>query len=152
MFFWVGHFDFFFSKIFFCFFPMKISQSLLVSKDGSKFWSSQTWQHFLTHAKHFEGECMWPRKITGLLCFVLETSFQSICFYRNKYVRTLSQLSRKNHYDWKMTGKSTYVLAASKTRRILRPPTPTALKWCPWCWRWAAVPSGGHIWPPNTIS
>ena len=43
--------------IFFCFFPMKISQSLLVSKDGSKFWSSQTWQHFLTHTKHSWGEC-----------------------------------------------------------------------------------------------
>ena len=36
---------------------MKISQSLLVSKDGSKFWSSQTWQHFLTHTKHSWGEC-----------------------------------------------------------------------------------------------
>ena len=51
---------FFFSsrkKYFFCFFPMKISQSLLVSKDGSKFWSSQTWQHFLTHTKHSWGEC-----------------------------------------------------------------------------------------------
>ena len=50
----------FFSRkffFFFCFFLMKISQSLLVSKDGSKFWSSQKWQHFLTHAKHFEGEC-----------------------------------------------------------------------------------------------
>ena len=44
-------------NFFFCFFPMKISQSLLVSKDGSKFWSSQTWQHFLTHTKHSWGEC-----------------------------------------------------------------------------------------------
>ena len=44
--------------IFFCFIPMKISQSLLVSKDGS-FWSSQMWWHFLTHAKHFEGECTY---------------------------------------------------------------------------------------------
>ena len=37
-FFWVGHFEFFFSKkiIFFCLFPMKISQSLLFSMDGSK--------------------------------------------------------------------------------------------------------------------
>ena len=32
-FFWVGHFG-----IFFCFIPMKISQSFLCSKDGSKFW------------------------------------------------------------------------------------------------------------------
>ena len=31
-FFWVGHFEFF------CFIFMKTSQSLLVSKDGSKFW------------------------------------------------------------------------------------------------------------------
>ena len=39
-FFWVGHFEFFFSKkkIFFCFIPMKTCQSLLVSKDFSKFW------------------------------------------------------------------------------------------------------------------
>ena len=51
---------FFQKKIFFCFFPMKISQSLLVSKDGSKFWSSQMWRHFLTHAKHFDGECNSP--------------------------------------------------------------------------------------------
>ena len=59
-FFWVGHFEFFFlkKKIFFCFFPMKISHSLLVSKDGSKFWSSQTWQHFLNHTKHSWGECI----------------------------------------------------------------------------------------------
>ena len=67
-FFWVGHFDFFFSKkkIFFGFFPMKISQSLLVSKDGSKFWSSQMWQHFLTHTKHSRGECTnIPKKLEG---------------------------------------------------------------------------------------
>ena len=38
-FFWVGHFDFFFiKKFFFCLIPMKTRQSLLVSKDGSKFW------------------------------------------------------------------------------------------------------------------
>ena len=39
-FFWVGHFEFFFSKKknFFCFIPMKTCQSLLVSKDFSKFW------------------------------------------------------------------------------------------------------------------
>ena len=38
--FWVGHFElfFFYIYIFFCFIPMKISQSFLVSKDGSKFW------------------------------------------------------------------------------------------------------------------
>ena len=30
-----------------CFFPIKTCQSLLVSKDGSKFWSSQSWQHIL---------------------------------------------------------------------------------------------------------
>ena len=72
---WIGGFEnlgffesailIFFSKknIFFCFFPMKISQSLLVSKDGSKFWSSQMWRHFLTHAKHFEGECMYQMGI-----------------------------------------------------------------------------------------
>ena len=53
--------NFFFRKknFFFCFFPMKISQILLVSKDGSKFWSSQTWQHFLTHTKHSWGECIY---------------------------------------------------------------------------------------------
>ena len=52
--------------IFFCFIPMKTCQSLLVSKDGSKFWSSQTWWHFLTHAKHFEGKCnvLWTEYIS----------------------------------------------------------------------------------------
>ena len=49
---------FFLNFHFFCFFPMKTSQSLLVIKDGSKFWSSQIWQQFLTHAKHFEGGCI----------------------------------------------------------------------------------------------
>ena len=58
---------FFKKKIFFCFFPMKISQSLLVSKDGSKIWSSQMWQHFLTHAKHFEGECITQSQQTILI-------------------------------------------------------------------------------------
>ena len=46
----------FFSKKKNCFIPMKTSQSLLVSKDGSKFWSSQRWQHFLTQTKHFDRE------------------------------------------------------------------------------------------------
>ena len=36
----------------------KIWNKILVSKNGSKFWSSQTWQHFLTRAKHFDGECV----------------------------------------------------------------------------------------------
>ena len=40
------------------FIPMKIIQSLLVSKDGSKFWWNQTWWHFLTRAKHFDRECI----------------------------------------------------------------------------------------------
>ena len=34
-----------------------------VSKDGSKFWSSQMWRHFLTHAKHFDGECNSPSSV-----------------------------------------------------------------------------------------
>ena len=29
----------------------------MFSKDGSKFWSSQTWQHFLTQTKHFAPMC-----------------------------------------------------------------------------------------------
>ena len=59
-FFWVGHFEFFFSKkkFFFCLILIKTCQSLLVSKDGSKFWSSQMWQHFLTQTKHFDRECI----------------------------------------------------------------------------------------------
>ena len=66
LFFWVGHFEFFFSKkkIFFCFIPMKTCQSLLVSKDGSKFWSSQTWPHYLTQTKHFDRECIRTFLIT----------------------------------------------------------------------------------------
>ena len=49
-----------FGFVLFRFIPMKISQSLLVSRDGSKFWSiheSSRWRHFLTCAKHFDGEC-----------------------------------------------------------------------------------------------
>ena len=39
-FFWVGHFEFFFSKkkFFFCFFLIQISQDLWCTKDFSKFW------------------------------------------------------------------------------------------------------------------
>ena len=48
---------FFWFWFFFFFIPMKTSQSLLVSKDGSKFWSSQSRQHFLTQIKLFAPEC-----------------------------------------------------------------------------------------------
>ena len=65
-FFWVGHFE---KKK--SFILMKISQSLFVSKDGSKFLSSQTWQHFLTRAKNFDGEhigiWIFLLKIFGLI-------------------------------------------------------------------------------------
>ena len=50
-------FIFFKKKIFFCFILMLNGQSFLVSKDGSKFWSSQMWHHILTQTKHFEGDC-----------------------------------------------------------------------------------------------
>jgi hypothetical protein len=46
---------------------MEIGQSLLVSKDGS----SQTWQHFLTYAKHFEGECNIRIRLAQLNFFLL---------------------------------------------------------------------------------
>ena len=36
-FFWVGHFEFFFKNIFFCFIPMKISHKLCVRMDGTQF-------------------------------------------------------------------------------------------------------------------
>ena len=36
---------------------MKISQSFLVSKNRSNFWSSQTWQHFLIQPKHYAPKC-----------------------------------------------------------------------------------------------
>ena len=47
----------FLSRAFWIFFFWITSQSLLVSKDGSKLWSRHKWQHFLTQTKHFEGEC-----------------------------------------------------------------------------------------------
>ena len=31
----------------------------MVNKDGSKFWSSQTWQHILTQTKHFAFKCIY---------------------------------------------------------------------------------------------
>ena len=79
----------------FCFFPIKPSQSLLFSKDGSKFWSIQTWQSFLAHAKHFEGECIllflqkfvvffpqikiiWEACLTNIYCiYLLSLTFLS---------------------------------------------------------------------------
>ena len=75
-FFWVGHFEFF------CFIPMKTSKSLLVSKDGSKFWSSPTWQHFLTQTKHFEGSvnCVMSFffKKNKFFCFIPMKTSQSL--------------------------------------------------------------------------
>ena len=61
--FWNFFLKFLYQKKFFCFIPMKTSQSLLVSKDGSKFWSSQTWQYFLTQTNHYAPECI--AKICG---------------------------------------------------------------------------------------
>ena len=49
---------FFSKKIFFGSFLWKQFKVYWLASNGSKFWSSQTWKHFLTHAKHFEGECM----------------------------------------------------------------------------------------------
>ena len=59
-FFWVGHFGFFFKKFFFCFLPMKIGQSFLGIKDGSKFWWLP-WSK-ITPSKHFSRQCRcWKR-------------------------------------------------------------------------------------------
>ena len=98
----------FFFQIFFCFIPMKTSQSLLISKDGSKFWSSQTWQHFLTQTKHFEGECkmliisqiLWIRDCldqyclynpTGLLVHNDSITFRWSWWRYNVFRRALSK-------------------------------------------------------------
>ena len=43
---------------FLCLIPMKTNQSSFVSKNGSKFWSSQKWQDLLTQTKHYAPECM----------------------------------------------------------------------------------------------
>ena len=48
----VGHFDFFFIH------SHENRQSFLTSKVGLKFWSSRTWQYFLTQTKHFAPECI----------------------------------------------------------------------------------------------
>ena len=104
-FFWVGHFEFFFSKkIFFFFFPMKISQSLLVSKDCSKFWSSQTWQHFLTHTKHSWGECTWSENAKK--CKHKQWKLPNDTFYV--------------HFDWLKVQKSLINLQNSENGLSLR--------------------------------
>ena len=57
---------------FYIYIPMSTSQSLLVSKDGSKFWSSQTWQHFLTQPNILTGSvCI----LTCCIIFKFESSF-----------------------------------------------------------------------------
>ena len=43
--------------IFFASFPY-ISQGCLVSKAGSKFWSSQMWQHFFTQTEYYATQCI----------------------------------------------------------------------------------------------
>ena len=53
----------FFFQIFFCFIPMKTSQSLMVSRDGSKFWSSFQNQFFCWKVTvHMDWQC--PRAFT----------------------------------------------------------------------------------------
>ena len=56
--------NFYFKKkiFFFAFFPWKLVKV---------YWlASQTWQHFLTHAKHFEGECSSVQVVYIKLFFV----------------------------------------------------------------------------------
>ena len=56
-FYWVGHFEFFFSRkiIFFCFIPMKISHKLCVRIDGTQF--LLLWW-FTARNEH---ECIWNK-------------------------------------------------------------------------------------------
>ena len=61
--FWVCHFDFFFffkKEFFFCFLPMKIGQSFLGIKDGSKFWWLP-WSK-ITPSKHFSRQCRCSKR------------------------------------------------------------------------------------------
>ena len=52
----------------------------MVSKDGSKFWSSQTWWHFLTLAKHFDGELVsTPIQIFYAVNFTYRYHMASSC-------------------------------------------------------------------------
>ena len=43
----------------FSFILIDISHKLWGSMDGTQFYSSQTWNHFLTHAKQTASECNW---------------------------------------------------------------------------------------------
>ena len=45
--------------IFFVFRPFFSLGQTASQPYGSEFWSSQMWQQFVTHAKDFEGECMY---------------------------------------------------------------------------------------------
>ena len=47
----------FFFSFFFFLFSIKNKSKFIGYKGLVKILSSQTWRHFLTHAKHFEGEC-----------------------------------------------------------------------------------------------
>ena len=72
-FYWVGgHFDFF-SKIFFCFIPMKISPNLYGRMDGSKFW------------------CFPWFPENSLLCVILRYTVYIVCFALNGSICTFAQ-------------------------------------------------------------
>ena len=83
----------FFFWNFFCFFPMITSQSLLVSKDGSKFLSRHKWQHFLTQTKHFEGECSTKsNEIFETVVSFFLAPFFTIQYYYGKKVAVPSKI------------------------------------------------------------
>ena len=68
--FWIFFFKW---KFIFCFFPIKTIQSLLVSKDGSKKISSQTWQHnFDPDQKFWQGVyvILWHGTIPARILFI----------------------------------------------------------------------------------
>ena len=114
LFFWVCHFE-----CVFLLFPMKTSQRLLVSKDGSKFWTSQTWRHFLTQTKHFEGECNRPRPfyftVQNWFFILFRKSWHkisvlsSVCCTRDNFWGNMTnQVFRSNWYSMYFQGFFTF--------------------------------------------
>ena len=67
--------------------PRNLPRPPSCGQDDQPFWSSQMWWHFLTHAKHFEGECS----------FVLKGG-SGIHFYTDLHFTTTSKEVKKGNY------------------------------------------------------
>ena len=98
------------------FFLLQTSQHLFVSNDGSKILSSQNWQHFLTHAKHFEGECK-SVQVCGIVHLLRRPWLNPLLIYLH-LIFAIIQLEISNWMNLIFILFQTWILQATACRKI----------------------------------